>query len=53
MIEKQTVSWMLTAANNMIKAVILDDQFAARVALTNIKDTIDSYIEPLKDSSDA
>ena len=53
MIEKQTVSWMLTAANNMIKAVILDDEFAARVALTNIKDTIDSYIEPLKDSPDA
>jgi hypothetical protein len=47
-IEEQTTRWMLNAADIMIKAIILNNSYAARVALTNIRETIDSYIEPLE-----
>lgn len=44
MIEQQTKNWMLLAASNLCRAVVLDDVSAARVALQNINDTIDSFL---------
>lgn len=44
MIEQQTKDWMLLAASNLCRAVVLDDVKAARIALENINNTIESFL---------
>jgi len=44
MIEQQTKDWMLLAASNLCRAVVLDDVKAARIALENISNTIESFL---------
>lgn len=43
-IEKRTKDWMLLAASNLCRAVMIDDTKVARIALQNVKDTIDSFL---------